>query len=238
MLTNKNVLITGGSSGLGKELCLSFKKEGYNVFYTYYQNEPNIEGCRGFYCDLNDEKSINTFISGLYKEVKNIDILVNNAAIELNSDFNSKTKEDFLKVLNINLVGTFLLTREIGNMMYKNKKGKIINISSNNSLDKNDPVTLEYDLSKAALNSLTHNLAKQYAPFVNVNAIAPGFIMTPKIIELDNYLNKEFIKEETKNILLERFATCEDISNLVLFLASDKSNYINDQIIRIDGGSK
>lgn len=238
MLTNKNVLITGGSSGFGKELCLSFKKEGYNVFYTYYQNEPNIEGCLGFYCDLNDEKSINTFISDLYKEVKNIDILVNNAAIELNSDFNSKTKEDFLKVLNINLVGTFLLTREIGNMMYKNKKGKIINISSNNSLDKNDPVTLEYDLSKAALNSLTHNLAKQYAPFVNVNAIAPGFIMTPKIIELDNYLNKEFIKEETKNILLERFATCEDISNLVLFLASDKSNYINDQIIRIDGGSK
>lgn len=232
----KNVLITGGSSGLGKVLCSSFKKGGYNVFYTYYKNKFDIEGCKGFYCDLTSEGSISSFIDELYKEVDDIDVLVNNAAIEINDEFNDKTKENFMKTLEVNLVGPFLLTREIGNKMYQNKKGKIINVSSNNGVNVSDPITLEYDASKAALNSLTHNLAKEYAPFVNVNAVAPGFILTPKIIELDNYLDNKFIEEESKKILLNRFATCEDIANLVLFLASSKADYINDEIIRIDGG--
>ena len=84
---------------------------------------------------------------------------------------------------------------------------------------------------------MTKVLAKEFAPFVNVNGILPGWILTDKIKELDNSLNNEFIKEEEKNILLNRFATCEDIANLVLFLASDKSSYINSELIRIDGGN-
>ena len=121
--------------------------------------------------------------------------------------------------------------------MYKNKSGKIINISSNNAFDKFDPTTLEYDASKAALISMTHNFAKQYAPYINVNAIAPGWIMTDKILKLDESLDNKFISSESKNILLNRFATMDDIANLVLFLASDKSSYINNEVIKIDGGT-
>lgn len=237
MLTNKNIIITGGSSDFGKVMCKLFKEEGYNVFYTYYKNNPNIEGCKGFYCDLTDEDSINSFFDELLKNIDKIDVLVNNAAIEINSEVKDKEKSKFMRVLDINLVGLFLLTRLVANKMVQNKQGKIINICSNNAINKNDPTTLEYDASKAALISLTHNLAKEYAPNINVNAIAPGFILTPKIIEMDNYLNNEFIKNESKKILLERFATCEDVYNLVSFLASDKANLINDEVIRIDGGS-
>ena len=121
--------------------------------------------------------------------------------------------------------------------MYERKYGKIINISSNNSLDKFDPVTLEYDSSKAGLNILTKNLAKEFSPYVTVNAVAPGWILTDKIKKLDDSLDNKFIEEESNKILLNRFATCEDVCNLVLFLASDKADYINSEIIRIDGGS-
>lgn len=233
----KKVLITGGSSGLGRELCLFFKKNKYEVYYTFYENQVEIKGCIGLYCDLTSEESIDSFYNELFSKINKLDVLVNNAAIEYTTEFNIKSKKEFMRLLDINLVGLFLLTRKIGNKMFEEKRGKIINISSNNSIDKNDPITLEYDASKAALNSLTHNLAKEYAPFVNVNAVAPGFILTPKILELDKYLDNKFIEEESKKILLKRFATCEDIANLVLFLASDAANYINSEIIRIDGGS-
>ena len=143
----------------------------------------------------------------------------------------------FMHTLYINLVGTFLISRKIAEEMYKNKYGKIINISSNNAFDKYDPITLEYDASKAALISMTHNFAKQYAPYINVNAIAPGWIMTDKILNLDDSLDNNFISSESRNILLNRFGTIDDIVNLVLFLASDKSSYINSEVIRIDGGS-
>ena len=115
--------------------------------------------------------------------------------------------------------------------------GKIINIASNNAISKMDPITLEYDASKAGLINLTHNLALEFAPFVNVNAIAPGWIKTEKIKKINDELDGKFIEEESKKILLNRFAEMEDVCNLVLFLASEKANYINSEVIRIDGGS-
>ena len=229
------VLITGGSSGLGKELAKSFKKEGYEVLITYNKTKNTLNGIKAFKCDLSCEEDINNLLKELEKY--KIDVLVNNAAIEYDTDLFEKTKESFMKTLEVNLVAPFLISRELGRRMYEEKYGKIINISSNNSIDKYDPVTLEYDSSKAGLNILTKNLAKAFAPYVNVNAILPGWILTDKIKELDDSLNNQFVKEESKKILLNRFATCEDISNLVLFLASDKSNYINGELIRIDGGS-
>ena len=188
-------------------------------------------------CDLSNEEDIKKLVKEVYGYVDNIDILVNNAALEIDKEFSLKTKEEFLKTLDINLVAPFLLSKEIASRMYMNKYGKIINISSNNSIDKYDPVTVDYDCSKAGLNILTKCLAKEYAPFVRVNAILPGWILTDKIKKLDDSLDNKFIEEESKNILLNRFATCDDICNLVLFLASDKSDYINSELIRIDGGT-
>ena len=235
----RNVLITGGASGLGKELVKAFKENGYNVLFTYHNTMPDksLDGCTGFRCDLSNEENIKELIKKVYETVDNINILVNNAAVEINKDFNSKTKKDFMKTLDINLVAPFLLSKEIASRMYMNEFGKIINVSSNNSIDKYDPVTIDYDCSKAGLNILTKCLAKEYAPYVRVNAILPGWILTDKIKKIDESLDNKFVEEESKNILLNRFATCEDICNLVLFLASDKSDYINSELIRIDGGT-
>ncbi len=239
MFYMKSVLITGGSKGLGKELVKSFVNEGYKVYFTYHSTTPDIsmDNCTSIKCDLRSDDDINNLVSYI-KENGGVDILVNNAAKEFNTEINDKTRDSFSEVFDVNLFGPFLLSRELGKLMYEKKYGKIINISSNNSIDKFDTSTLEYDCSKAGLNMLTKVMAKELAPYVNVNAILPGWILTDKIKELDNSLNNQFIKEEEKNILLNRFATCEDIANLVLFLASDKSSYINGELIRIDGGSK
>ena len=234
----RTVLITGGASGLGKELCKMFKNNNYNVLFTYNSTIPDneLDGCVPFKCDLRNEEEINKLLSEIDSKYS-VDILINNAAIEYDTSFNEKTKSDFINVLEVNLIAPFLLSRFFGKKMKERKYGKIINISSNNSFDKFDPVTLEYDASKAALNNLTKNLAVEFAPYVTVNAIAPGWILTDKVKSLNESLDNKLEEEESKKILLNRFANSEDIGNLILFLASDKSNYINGEIIRIDGGS-
>ncbi len=242
----KKVLITGGASGLGKVLSLEFAKAGYDIILTYNSSDAEKlkeELIEKYNCmvltyklDLSIEEDILRVLDDIYEKVDNIDVLVNNAACEIDKDFFLKTKKDFLYTLDINLVAPFLISRYVGNKMKNNGHGKIINIASNNALDKYDPITLEYDAAKAGLVSLTHNLAIQFAPFVNVNAVAPGWIETDKIKKLDEELGGEFIKEEKKKILLNRFASPDDVSGVVLFLASEKANYINNAIIRIDGG--
>ena len=239
------ILITGGASGLGKALVKEYLKEGNNVIFTYNSSEvkyDELDSISSNYLAIKTDLTKEEDINNLYKESINkynsIDILINNAAIEIDKEFNDKTKEDFMKTLEINTVAPFLLSRLVGKSMYDNKKGVIINISSNNSINKYDPITLEYDASKCALNSISHNLAKEFAPYVRVNTIAPGWILTDKIKELNDSLNNKLVEEESKNILLNRFATMKDISNLVMFLTSDKASYINDEIIRIDGGNK
>ena len=242
-------LVTGSSKGIGKICIIELAKEGYDVVINYNTSKSNALELEKYIkdnfnvkvltikCDVSDEDEVKNMINTIINKLDSIDVVVNNAAIEINSDFYDKTKESFRKVLDTNLIGTFLVSKYASIYMLKNKFGKIINITSNNGIDKNDPNTLEYDASKAGIISLTHNLAKQLAPIINVNAIAPGWVKTDKIIELDNSLNNEFIKEESKNIYLGRFAEEIDIANLVVFLASSKANYINNEIIRIDGGT-
>jgi len=238
----KNILITGGCSGLGKDLSLSFKNAGYNVIATYCNSKDYTllknEGIDTYKCDLSDEDSINELYSYIVGKYNYIDVLINNAALEEDSEVSFKTKESFMKTFNVNVFGPFLITRLIGDLMYENKTGKIIFISSNNSMGKEDPVTMEYDASKCAVNSLVKNFAKHYAPYVIVNGIAPGWILTDRVIRQNNDLNGCLEKEESKKILLNRFASTEDISNLLLFMSSDKCNYIDGEIIKIDGGSR
>ena len=231
----RNVLITGGATGLGKELVKSFNKKGYNVVFTYFKTKPDssLKGIKGIYCDLSCEKDVKELLS----KVKDIDILINNAAVEYTKDFYEKKKKDFMYTMEVNLIAPFILSRELGKKMYDKKYGKIINISSNNSINKYDSSTVDYDTSKAGLNILTKVLAKEFAPFVNVNAVAPGWILTDKVKELDDNLDNVLTTDESEKILVKRFANPEDICNLVLFLASDKSSYIDSEIIRIDGGS-
>ena len=148
--------------------------------------------------------------------------------------FELKTKNEFMKTLEVNLVGTYLLSKKIGLKMLEEKKGNIINISSTNGIDTTYPESIDYDASKAGVISLNHNLANYFAPYIRVNTICPGWINT----DMNKDLEEEFKERELKKILLNRFAEKEEIANLVYFLGTDKASYINDSIIRIDGGVK
>lgn len=238
-------LVTGSAKNLGKEIIIEFAKNNYDVVINYLTSESKARELKEYVektynvkalaikCDITNEVKIKEMINTITNELGSIDVLVNNAAIELNSDIDSKNIDTFHKVLDVNLVGTFLVSKHVKKVM---KKGHIINITSNNAISENDPRTLEYDASKAGIISLTHNLAKDYAPNINVNAIAPGWILTDSIKELDNKLNNEFIKEESKRILKKRFANMNEIASLVYYLTTN--DYINDTVITIDGGTK
>lgn len=232
----KIVLITGGTSGLGYATVK--KLENCKIILTYNNNALKAESMKSenidvFKCDMTSENDIKNLYNYVVEKYGYIDVLINNAAIAIDTLYEDKTKENFIKTLDTNLIGPFLLSRYFGDLMYQRKSGKIINISSTNGIDTNYPMSLDYDASKAGLISLTRNLALQYAPYVLVNAVAPGWINT----EMNKNLDNDFIDNETKKILLNRFAEPEEIANVIKFLVSDDASYINNTVIRIDGGS-
>lgn len=248
MSDNKVVLVTGSSRGIGSMCIKEFASKGYNVVINYNNSRKKAFELEKYIkdnfnidvltlkCDVSNEEEVKIMINNIIRTFGRLDVVVNNAAIEINSNFEEKSIEKFKKLLDVNLIGIFLVSKYASTHMIKNKFGKIINITSNNAIDKYDPNTLEYDASKAALISLTHNLSKQFSPYINVNAVAPGWVKTETIIELDKQLNDEFIKEEQENIFLKRFGEMEEISKVVSFLASEDASYINNEIIRVDGG--
>ncbi len=184
-------------------------------------------------CDVSNEVEVDSMFKEIEEKLGDVSILVNNAAVDLSNLFHLKTVEEFKKTLDVNLIGTYITSKRAYKNMLKNEYGRIINISSTNGINTYYPMSIDYDASKAALNSLTHNLAVQFAPFVHVNGIAPGFIGTEN--ELDGY-DEDFLKQECEKILLKRYGQPSEVANLVSFLVSDKADYINNTIIRIDGG--
>lgn len=236
-----NALITGATSEIGMAISEALARKNINIIIHYNSKEKealnlkksleekyNIK-CLCIKADFKSEDEINNLIETSYKEFDNIDILINNAALDLPKLFREKTKKDFEDILNVNLIAPFLLAKQIGEKMYLNKKGKIINITSTNGIDTYFPMCLDYDASKAGLISLTHNLALQFKPYVNVNAVAPGTIATRD-------LEEEYQEEEKTKIFKERLGTPLDVANLVEFLVSEEADYINNQVIRVDGG--
>lgn len=238
----KIVLVTGASKGIGAAIAVRFAKAGYSVVVNYDSDEAGalatLEEVNKYSdgiivkADVSKENDINNMYKTIMDKYNTIDVLVNNAGIGFDSNVNEKTFEGFNKVLNINLVGPFFLSRLVGNYMLENKKGVIINISSTNGLDTLSPFSLEYDASKAGVISLTHNLAEYYSPCVRVNCVCPGWVNTPMTKDID----PEYRASELSKIKLGRFAEPEEIANVVCFLASDEASYINDSIIRVDGG--
>ena len=247
-MERKVVLVTGSSHGIGKGCILEFAKNGYDVVINYNHSLDDAYQLKEFVekeyrvktlvvqCDISCEDEVNDMVKTIISEFGHIDVLVNNAAIEECGEFQNKTKASFQRILGTNLIGTFLVSKEVSKYMLDKKSGRIINISSNNSLNKYDPSTLEYDCSKAGINILTKNMAKEFAPYINVNAVAPGWVLTEKNEELDKELSGCFVSSESENILLKRFAKVEEIAKVVLFLASEDSSYINGEVIVVDGG--
>ena len=245
-MNNKTVLVTGSSSGLGSSIAEIYAKNGYNVVINYNNNllkanelkeklekQYNIK-CLVIKCNVSNDEEVLKMYNDIKNTFGNLDVLVNNAGITNDSDFESKTKEDFNRIFNINTYGVYLLSKIFGKDMYERKEGNIINISSSNAIDSYYEFSADYDASKAAVVNLTHNIANHFAPYVRVNCVCPGWINTPMNKDLD----KDFKEEEINKTLLHRFAEPEEIANLVYFLSSQEASYINDAVIKIDGGRK
>ena len=161
-----------------------------------------------------------------------IDVVVNNAAIAIDTIFEQKTVDNFNKILNTNLIGTFLVSKYASKYMLEKKQGNIINISSTNGIDTYYPYSMDYDASKAGIISLTKNLSKELSPYIRVNCVCPGWITT----DMNNSLDKEYMSKEITKINLKRFAEPKEIANVVYFLATDEASYVNGSVIVVDGG--
>ncbi|WP_295091131.1 SDR family NAD(P)-dependent oxidoreductase [uncultured Catenibacterium sp.] len=244
---NKVVLVTGGAQGIGKAIILELAKNHYDVVINYLtSNKAAVlleEEIKKNYdvrvmtiqADVSKEEEVDQMISRIEDQWGGVDILINNAAVDLSNLFHLKTADEFRKTLDVNVVGAFNCSKRVYRHMLDQEYGRIINISSTNGINTYYPMCIDYDASKAALISLTHNLAFEYGPYINVNAIAPGFIGTDN--ELDGY-DEEFLKEEQEKIMVNRYGKPEEVAYLVKFLISDEANFINNTIIRIDGGQK
>lgn len=244
---NKVVLVTGGAQGIGKAIVLELAKNHYDVVINYLTSNKVAalleEEIKKNYdvrvmtvqADVSKEEEVDAMISLIEKKWGGVDILINNAAVDLSNLFHLKTADEFRKTLDVNVVGAFNCSKRVYRHMLDQEYGRIINISSTNGINTYYPMCIDYDASKAALISLTHNLAFEYGPYINVNAIAPGFIGTDN--ELDGY-DEEFLKEEEEKIMVNRYGKPEEVAYLVKFLISDEANFINNTIIRIDGGQK
>jgi 3-oxoacyl-[acyl-carrier protein] reductase len=166
---------------------------------------------------------------------QSIFVLVNCAGFVEDKDFNKLTAEDFSRTLSVNLIAPFILSQKLAAAMVKNGGGRIVNISSSSGSIEVHPTSIDYDASKAALNSLTKNLSIEFAPTVNVNAVAPGWVSSANMNE---QLDKSFLDHVRGQILLGRFAEPSEVADLVWFLLGEKSNYITGALIPIDGGLK
>ena len=226
----KKVLITGATSGIGYAT-LKYLVEKYEVIFTYCHNETkaleiaNKYHIKGHQLDLESKESIEKLVDN----IDDLDILINNAAIAMDNSFDEKTYEEFSKVINTNLTGTYYLTKLLSKKI--NKDGNILFISSTNGIDTCYIESIDYDASKAGVISLMHNFAKELAP-IRVNTIAPGWVDT----EMNISLSPDFRKQEENKILLKRFANPEEISKVIEFIISRDASYINDTVIRVDGG--
>lgn len=245
-LKNKTILITGASRGIGYQTAYEVAKEGANVIINYNNSIKQAKELEQLLkkefgtktllvkADIKNEQEIIEMVNESINHFKKIDVLINNAAICKDTTFEDKTKENFMEILETNLVGTFLVSKHVSQHMLKEKTGKIINIASTNATYSYYPESLDYDASKAGIISLTHNLALHLSPYITVNAVSPGWTKT----DMNKELSKEQIKKEEEKILLNRFAQPQEIAKVIAFLSSDDANYINNQIINVDGGEK
>jgi len=241
-LKESSALITGAAQGIGRAVAIGMAMEGANVGIA----DVNIEkaeitaeeirklGVKSLAIKLNvsSQNEVISAFETFTKEFGRLDILVNNAGITRDGLLIRMKEEDWDAVLNINLKGTFLCSKEAVKIMSKQRSGKIINISSVVAFTGN-PGQANYSSSKAAVIGLTKTIAREYASRgIRVNAVAPGFIQTAMTDALP-----EKVKDEMKNsIPLGQFGVPDDITNAVIFLSSKESDYITGQVLHINGG--
>jgi len=240
---SKVALVTGSSRGIGKQIAIKFAKEGYNIVLNYVNKnqevEKTIQEIENLGVEVIEAQGDVSIFEESEKIVKTaiekfgqIDVLVNNAGITRDTLIMRMKPEDFTKVINVNLVGTFNMAKNVIPYMMKKRDGRIINISSVVGISGNAG-QCNYAASKAGIIGFTKSLAKELASRnILVNAVAPGFIETDMTDVLQDTV-KDNIK---KQIPVSKMGKAEDVANAVYFLASEDSAYITGQVIHVDGG--
>lgn len=241
---NKTIVITGAKQGIGKAMAEHFAKIGFNLIINDNEDRDVLDSfakdlikkykievlsCFG---DVSDEQYVNHMFNEILCKFKKIDILINNAAIVTDMEVKDRTAEIFNKTIVNNTASVFLMSKIFGQHMFKNKSGRIINISSTNGDKTIYPTSIDYDASKSAINSMTKNFAIEFAPYVLVNAIMPGWVMTKMNMQLD----KDFLESEKQRIPLKHFQSEQDIVNAVEFLISENASSITGILLPVDGG--
>ncbi len=242
---NKVVMITGARIGLGLAVAKKFAEGGYTVVLngrTHYEEmlaiSKELEEKYSIQClicmgDIANEEEVKKMLLEVKNKFGRLDVLVNNAGIVYDMEIEERPTSIFEETMHNNVTGTYLMCKYFGKFMYElEETTRIINISSTNGIDCNFPTSIDYDASKAAINSLTKNFAMEYAPKILVNAVAPGWINT----DMNKDLSVDLVEEETSKIYLKRFAEPEEIASLVYYLGSEENTFVNNEIITIDGG--
>lgn len=241
MLSGKIAVVTGGSRGIGREICLELARRGADVAFLYAGNteaaeetlsllrEQNVR-TEAYQCDVSDTSAVREVFKTLLAAFGGVDILVNNAGVTRDKLAMMMKEEDFERVLSVNLQGAFSCAKQVIPIMVKQRSGKIINISSVSGLMGNAG-QCNYAASKAGMIGLTKSLARELASRgITCNAVAPGFVETDMTASLTE--NNPLLE----NIPLKRFAKPAEVAKLVGFLASPDADYITGETIRIDGG--
>ena len=234
----KNVLITGGTRGIGAACAQLFSKKGYNVFLTFNKDEKSANkiakelSCKVYKMDVKDHKAVAETIWKIISEEGRIDVLINNAGIAAQKLFVDLEPSEWDEMINTNLTGVYNVTREVLKNMISNHSGSIVNISSIWG-QCGASCEVHYSASKAGVIGLTKALAKEMAMSnIRVNCVAPGMIDT----QMNSAFSKEDIEGICEDIPMGRMGTPKECAELIYFLASEKASYITGQIIGINGG--
>ena len=237
-LEDKTALITGGGRGIGFTTAMLMLSEGAKVGVVdvnpdYLKKAAETAQSKGyplktFTGDVSKKESVQSFMDAFVKEFGRIDILVNNAGMSIPKPFLEKTAEEWIKTLEVNLIGVFLCSQAAAKYMLPQKSGKIINISSIRGIDHcGREGIMDYSAAKAGVINLTKTMAKELAPYINVNTVAPGHTLTEMTAPLPDAVKKNMIEGS----YLKRMGRPEDIANAILFLASDEANFFTGQLL-------
>ena len=243
MENKKVVIVTGGSRGIGREICLEHARNNCNIVVNYSGNQEKAletaAACKEFgveaiiiKADVSKAAEVDAMINEVLNTFKRIDILVNNAGVVRDNLLMRMKEEEFDSVIDINLKGVFLCSKAVLRTMVKQRCGRIINITSIVGIFGN-PGQANYAASKAGIIGITKSLAKEIGSRgITVNAVAPGFIET----DMTESLTEELQENVIKQITLRRLGTTSDIAKAVSFLSSDSASYITGQVLSVDGG--
>jgi 3-oxoacyl-[acyl-carrier protein] reductase len=243
-LANRVAIVTGSSRGIGKAIAKLFASEGARVVVNYSKSEKEAlavvdeikrDGGRAIHlqADVSKSDDVRRMVQKTVQEYNGVDILVNNAGVHFAKDFFDITEDEWNRTIDVNLKGAYLCSKEVAPIMIKQKRGRIINISSNSGEYHQSAMRfVEYVVSKAGINGLTRALALKLGPYIRVNAILPGYISTEMVAHFTPEDEKMLMNETA----VKRFGNVEDVAYAALFLASDESDFITGELMFVTGG--